>query len=452
MELFISSFIDSPELLTEPLNVWSAFYFGIGIVLGLIFSGLFSSAEVAFFSLSGQQAAFNEALKSDPNLGLVDRMLAKPRRLLATILMGNTVANVIVSVLAAVLTGRLMGGFSAPEWLIFLIEVVVVTFLILILSEITPKYVAINDPIKASSKLSRVLFFFYIILGPIAQFIGTNTRRLEAYLPKPNSRLTSEDIKAMAEVGDRHGTLVDDEREIIENVIEFSNTSTKEIMTSRVNMKAISTDMNLQQVLDFIKTNGLSRMPLYENDLDNIKGVIHSKDLLPFLEHPTHENVAVNWSAIARPAMFVPLSKKIDDLLEDFQRLRTHLAIVVDEYGGTEGLVTLDDVLEEIVGDLADEYDEEETLYVPLKNGAFLFDAKIDLDDVSDILGSEITDDDDEFETLGGLVYHLFERIPDQGEKISFKNMELTVQEVQKNRVSKVRIKVLPTEDKLTEK
>ncbi|NBB77673.1 MAG: CBS domain-containing protein, partial [Bacteroidetes bacterium] len=176
-------------------------------------------------------------------------------------------------------------------------------------------------------------------------------------------------------------------------------------------------------------------------DLDNILGVIYSKDVLPYINTDLRKS-GINWKIIARSALFIPATKKVDDLLRDFQQEKTHIAIVVDEYGGTEGLITLDDILEEIVGDMGDEYDEEEEkLYTKFKNGVYIFDAKIDLDDLDEIMGTEISTSEDEFETLGGLVYHLTERIPNVGERMTYKDLELTVHSVKNNRVRKLRVK-----------
>jgi len=246
----------------------------------------------------------------------------------------------------------------------------------------------------------------------------------------------------MAEVSEMEGSIKSDEREIIENVIEFGTTSVREIMTSRVNIVAVSTENSLNEVLALIREKGLSRMPLYENDLDNILGIIYSKDVLPYINSDI-ERTTINWRTIARKALFIPATKKLDDLLRDFQQEKTHIAIVVDEYGGTEGLITLDDILEEIVGDISDEYGEsEEQLYTQFKNGVYVFDAKIDLDDMEEILEIELTADDDDFETLGGLVYHLTERIPNVGERVYYKGLELTIHSVQNNRVRKLRVKL----------
>jgi gliding motility-associated protein GldE len=369
-------------------------------------------------------------------------MLAYPRRLLATILICNTFANIVASVLAAVVAGNVVAYFGLSEVLVYTLEVVVLTFMILILSEITPKVIAINNPLKSARQVSSFIYILFKLLTPLSSLIANSTLSLEERLPKPDSKMTSEDIMTMAEVSEQEGSIRSDEREIIENVIEFGTTTVREIMTSRVNIVAISTENSLNEVLQLIREKGLSRMPIYENDLDNILGVIHSKDVLPYINSDI-ERTTINWRTIARKALFVPSTKKVDDLLRDFQQEKTHIAIVVDEYGGTEGLITLDDILEEIVGEISDEYDDvEESLYTKFKSGVYIFDAKIDLDDMEDILNIELTAEDDEYETLGGLVYHLTERIPNVGERVYYNNLELTIHSVKNNRVKKLRVKV----------
>lgn len=412
------------------------------IILGLLFSALFSGSEVAFFSIINQQ----DLLTDHDTEGSVDRlisyMLAYPRRLLATILICNTFANIIASVMAAVVTGSLVAYFGLSEFLIYTLEVMVLTFMILILSEITPKIIAINNPVKSTRRMARFIYVFFTLLKPLSSIIANSTLSLEQRLPKPNSKMTSEDIMTMAEVSEQEGSIRSDEREIIENVIEFGSTTVREIMTSRVNIVAIPIESSLNEVLQLIREKGLSRMPIYEDDLDNIVGIIHSKDLLPYIDSDI-ERTTINWRTIARKALFIPSTKKVDDLLRDFQHEKTHIAIVVDEYGGTEGLITLDDILEEIVGDISDEYDDiEENLYTKFKSGVYVFDAKIDLDDMEDILGIELTSEEDDFETLGGLVYHLTERIPNVGERVYYENLELTIHSVKNNRVKKLRVKV----------
>ncbi len=413
------------------------------IILGILFSAFFSGAEVAFFSLDKKvDRDTTEEAKKDAALARVLKMLDKPRQLLATVLIGNTFANVITAVGAAVLTGRLVALLGLPQLLVFTIEVVVLTFTIVILAEITPKLLAINKPLTISRKLSGLLYFFFVVLGPFSRLISQGTRFLEKSIPRPSDSISSDDLKTIAEVGEMHGSIHGDEREIIENVIEFGNTYVREIMTSRVNISAISTKDTLQQVLDLIRSKGISRLPVYENDLDNIIGIIHSKDLLPYINSELGE-ATINWKTLARKALFIPPTKKLDDLLRDFQQQKTHIAVVVDEYGGTEGVITLDDVLEEIIGEITDEYTESVELFTRNKSGNYVFDAKIDLDDMADILSMELTTDEDEYETLGGLIYYLLERIPEEGETIEFKGLILKVSEMDNNRLTKVEVEVL---------
>lgn len=426
--------------------------FSIQLVIfffSLAISALFSGSEVALFSLSNRLFDLKQEAEHTSADERIIKMLEKPRRLLATILIGNTFANIIASVLAAVMTGEFVEALGLSEIVVFAVEVVVLTFMILILSEITPKVIAINNPIKVSRRNSAIIYFLFVLFKPFSKLIADSTISLEKYLPKPVSKMTSEDIRTMAEVSEQEGSIKEDEREIIENVIGFGDISVREIMTSRVNIVAVSVDETLQEVLHKIKENGFSRMPLYESDLDNITGVLYAKDVLPYL-HAEEEEPSLNWKTISRKALFIPATKRLDDLLRDFQQEKTHIAIVVDEYGGTEGIVTMDDILEEIVGDISDDSGEEEVLFTRFKSGIYIFDAKIDLDDMEEILNCEITSEEDDFETLGGLIYHLTESLPVVGERMMYKNMELTVHSVKNNRIKKVRVKVEPpseTED-----
>lgn len=423
----------SPDLL---LATWLA----ATIVIGLVFSALFSGAEVALFSL-------NPLVKPESSTSsdvLIDQLIAKPRRLLATILIGNTFANVITSVAAAVLTADFAHAMALPSSVVLVLEVVIITFVILILSEITPKTLAINNPLALSRFFARPIYFFFVLLRPFAVFMASSAWFLERRLPKPDTKLHSSDIRTIARVGTEQGTIKNDEQELIENVIEFGNTTAKEIMTSRVNIEAVSVDDSLDKVVKIIQEEGFSRMPLYKDDIDHIVGIVFSKDVLPYLYSKSDQEPIVNWKTLAKPVLFIPGTKKLDDLLREFQQKKTHMAIVVDEYGGTEGLITLDDLLEEIIGDFQDEYSVDEDLpYTRLKNGSYLFDPSIDLDDMEEVLDCTLTTNQDEYETLGGLVYHLMERLPKEGESVVFNGLELFVQHVERNRIRKVRVRKL---------
>tara|TARA_R110002124_G_scaffold282114_1_gene457019 strand:+ start:1340 stop:2710 length:1371 start_codon:yes stop_codon:yes gene_type:complete len=421
------------------------------MILGLAVSAIFSGSEVAFFSLSARLESLTNS--EDPHSGdsRILTMLDKPRRLLATILIGNTFANIIASVMAAVITGSIVAQFGLSEVVVYTAEVVVLTFMILIISEITPKIIAINDPLRISRRWSTFIYILFLLLKPFAKLIADSTIIMEKYLPKPSNKMTTDDIRTMAEVSEQDGSIKEDEREIIENVIEFGNITVREIMTSRVNIIAVSTEDSLKDILGIIQDKALSRMPLYENDLDNILGVIYAKDILPYLNNGKEEP-SFNWKTISRNALFIPASKKLDDLLRDFQQEKTHIAVVVDEYGGTEGIVTMDDILEELVGDITDESSDDQQLFTQFKNGIYIFDAQIDLDDMEDVVGIELSSEDDDFETLGGLIYHLTESLPTVGERVSYKGLECTVHSVQNNRIKKVRVKLVePKEESVKE-
>lgn len=407
------------------------------ILLGLYVGAIYSAAEVAFFKLYSQPN-FQEYASGDTNDRWIHRLLHRPNRLLATILIGNTVSNVVVSIVAAALTVQLISVFALPKLVVFAIEFLVISFSILILSEIAPKWIALDNPRKVARSYAGFIFIQYWLFHPFTRLMADSAVALEKVVPKSTSKVTSDDLRLMTQAGHEDGSIKDDEREIIENVIEFGTISAKEIMTSRVDIEAISIEATLNEVLDLIRKKGYSRLPLYENDLDTIHGILYSKDVLPFL-HVNQEETTIQWKTLARKALFIPPTKKLDELLADFQSEKTHMAIVVDEYGGTEGLITMDDLLEEIVGDMADESDEEEEKsFRPHRQGGFVCDARMDLDEVEDLFGIEVTSPEDEFESLGGLIYHLTERIPNVGEKVTYKGLICTVQSLSKKRISKV--------------
>lgn len=418
------------------------------MLLGFYFSALFSRSEAAFFSIAHRRSELSVSADSE-NQGLKN-LLENPPRLLATFIIGKSFTNVLATVFAAMLTASIATYLEWSFTLIFLVEVIVVAYMMMILTQIIPRITAASEPLKTALKLRSFVSAFYKLFAPLSKIIAKRILNIEERALKTENRMTSEDFMSIAEVNEQEGVKKSEEQEIIENVIEFGTTTVREIMTSRLNIVAISTVNSLEEALAQIREKGLSRMPLYETDLDNILGIIHSKDVLPYINSDI-ERTTINWRTIARKALFIPSTKKLDDLLRDFQQEKTHIAIVVDEYGGTEGLITLDDILEEIVGDISDEYDEtEERLYTKFKSGVYVFDARIDLDDMEEILDCQLTSEEDDFETLGGLVYHLTERIPNVGERVYYQNLELTVHSVLNNRVRKLRVKLQNERPKAT--
>lgn len=422
------------------LHIFAVILSALGVAGGLLLSAVYSSSETAFIALINREPS---VMADNPAIHkLTSRMLKQPNRLLATLRISNMAMNIWTAVFAAVLTGNLIVSYELPSILVYVIEIVVVALSILIVSEIIPRIKAVKNPLRTAHKTSRLVYPFFIILKPFANIVGTSNVNADEQLSSRESARTTDELMTMAEVSDSGEPIKDEEREIIENVIEFGSTTAREIMTSRVNIEAIATDSTLKSVIELIREQGLSRMPIYEDDLDNILGVIHAKDVLPYISADVQQT-SINWRIIARTTLYVPATKKLDDLLRDFRQQKTHLAVVVDEYGGTEGLVTLDDILEEIVGDISDEYDEgEQKLYRRFKSGVYIFDARIDLDDMETVLNCSLTSEDDEYESLGGLVYYMSERLPNVGERFTFKQLELTVHSVHNNRVKKVRVKV----------
>jgi putative hemolysin len=414
------------------------------IAVSFFFSALFSSSEVAFFSIKSHDLVERLRVQESPALRRVERLLDHPRQLLSTILIGNTVVNILISVFAAVLTGNLITHFGWNPIIAYAIEVVILTTALVIFGEITPKVIGLKNPYLIATGVSSFIMMLFTVLKPINKLVAASSMSLERRIPKSKSKITGSDLVALAEVGEQEGHLREDEREIIENVIEFGNTEVREIMTSRVDIEYVAIDETLGEVLERVKKLRFSRLPLCDPDLDSIVGIIYAKDLLPFLNEQIDDR-NFNWNSISRKPLFIPVNKKLDDLLEDFQREKTHMAIVVDEFGGTEGLVTLDDVLEEIMGELETDPNEREEIR-QLRNGDYIMDAKVDLDELNDLFEQEIATDDDEYETLGGLVYHIMERIPSVGEKVRFNNLEITVHELENNRVKRLRVRVVGDE------
>ncbi len=415
----------------------------ITLVLLLFLSALFSGSEVALFSLS---APSKESLaeRADAAGRRVLKLLERPRQLLITILILNTFANVAAAVLAAVLTGSLAAAQNWNPTVTLILEVLVLAFVLLVVSEITPKLIATRHSVAYSRAVSGLLTVLHRLLYPLSNLLAHSTRLMEGRMNAAGRRISSEDLKALADVGEAHGTLEFEERELIYSIVEFGETSVREIMVSRLDVVALPLSATLAETLELIRESGHSRIPLYVDHLDNILGILYAKDLLPHLNRRDASS-RLDWTRIARPANFVPMGKKLDDLLKDFQTKKTHIAIVVDEYGGTAGLVTLEDVLEEIVGEIRDEHDEtEEALFERVDESTFRFDARINLDDVNEIVGTRLDTETYDFETLGGLIFHITGSIPREGDEMEFESLKIRVEAVDNHRIGQVLVEVAP--------
>ncbi|MBT8401159.1 MAG: hemolysin family protein [Rhodothermia bacterium] len=419
--------------------------FGIFLLL-LLSSAIFSGSEVALFSLDwSSREKLAEA--EDRASARVLKLLEQPREVLISILILNTAVNVAAAIIAAVVTKQVADFFDWNPVLTVLGEVIVLAFVILVVAEITPKLLARRSSVRFARLVSGFLLALHRVLYPASKSIAAVTKTMHGRFT-PARRLSGEDVKAMAEIGEAHGTLEEDERELIHSIVEFGETTVREVMVSRLDIVALEVSLRLEEALDVIRESGHSRMPLYVEHLDNILGIIHAKDLLPYLSTNGRPHQEVNWTDISRKALFVPAGKKLDDLLKEFQARSTHIAIVVDEYGGTAGLVTLEDILEEIVGDIRDEYDDsEQPLYEQIAEGTYRFDARIDLDELNEVLEIQLDTAAFDFETLGGLILDLSGTIPSSGDELRYHRLRIVVHEVDNRRIKLADVTVLDEDE-----
>jgi gliding motility-associated protein GldE len=401
----------------------------------LMLSGMLSASEVAYFSFSPQN--INEMEQgNDMAEKKILQLLQNPQKLLAAILIGNNFVNVAIILILTYVTNNLINFAEAPL-LGFVFQTVVITFLLLLVGEILPKVYATREARKVAIFTVPILTVMQKIFRPFIQLLVNSTMALNTKLAKHYK--TNISIDELSHALELTSGKNDEDTEILEGIIKFGNIQVIDIMTPRVDIDDIDIKTSYKKLLDKIIQSGYSRIPVYSDSHDNIKGILYSKDLLPHLDKPD----TFRWQTLIRQAYYVPETKMIDDLLNEFQKNKVHLAIVVDEYGGTSGLVTLEDIIEEIIGDISDEYDEDEQLYTRLDNHTFIFEAKILLNDFFKI--DEIKEDDftkvtEEVETLAGLVLELKGEMPVKNERIGFANYVFEILSVDNRRIKKVKL------------
>ncbi len=417
----------------------------IALVILLLLSGFFSSSETALISLSRAKVK-HLVEKKEPNAEIIANLLSHSPRLLAAILLGNNLVNIMASALATAIAIRHFKSYGVG------IATGVMTFLILVFGEIGPKTYAIRHAEKIALRSAKLINVFIVILYPIARllvFVSNLFLRLfgqAAIHEEPF--LTEGEIKAMLAMGEEEGIIEEGEREMIHSIFEFGDTIVKEVMVPRMDVICIDSKKTLAESLRVILEEGYSRIPVFEENRDNIIGILYAKDILPFLARgETKKKV----KEVIRPAYYVPESKRVNELLRELQKNKVHMAIVLDEYGGTAGIVTIEDLLEEIVGEIFDEYDlEEEPMIEKLKDGQIRVDARLDLDEARENLGFTFPEDV-ESETFGGFVYSLLGRVPEEGETITFNNFLFTIEKVKQRRISKILVKKLEKSEKKEE-
>lgn len=407
------------------------------VLVLLVCSALISGAEVAFFSLQ-LKSLEDQDQSSDLALRRVITLLKKPKRLLATILVANNFINIAIVLVFAVLSDSFLVEVENPI-LMLIIEVGIITSLILIFGEILPKVYANRNALQFSKQMSFIIsildrYLLFWITYPMSK----TTIFLEKRLGDQKNQFSVDKLSQALELtGDQETT--SDEQRILEGIVNFGNTDTREVMCPRMDMFALSYELTIEEILPIILEQGFSRIPVFQEKKDNIKGILYTKDLLPNLDNP---NFA--WQDVLKPPIYVPENKKLDDLLKEFQKKKIHLAIVVDEYGGTSGLITLEDIMEEIVGDISDEFDEESLSYSKLDEKTYVFEAKISLKDFFKVIHLEETEIFEsvkgDSETLAGLLLEISKRFPKKGQKIRFEGYVFTVEEIDQLRIKQVKV------------
>jgi putative hemolysin len=412
------------------------------VILGLIIlsimlflSALISGSEVAFFSLSPTDRLFIGNSKKKAHKFIRDFQLI-PDKLLAAILVSNHFINVGIVILSTYLINKTV-DFSEAEATGIIIQVVAITFILLLFSEILPKIFAANYSLGFISFMALPLKVCIILFTPLIYILIHSTSFINNRLAKYNKNLSLDDITHALELTSEED--LSDDKEILEGIVKFGSTCVYEIMTPRIDVVAIEMSTTTDKIINTINYSGYSRIPVYLGTFDKIEGILYIKDLLSHLE----ELESFNWPSIIRPPYYVPENKKIDDLLKEFQKNKVHMAIVVDEYGGTSGIVTLEDILEEIVGDISDEFDDEDILYSKINDKTYLFDGKTTLKDFCKIcsldedLFSTIRGDAD---SLAGLLLEMKKNFPKQYEKLSFQQIDFIVEAVDNRRIKKIKV------------
>ncbi len=436
---------DPGEPLTASLLLLAQlpFYFlsGSFFLVLLILSGLISGSEVAFFSLSQDEIARCKS-SANPAEKSIATLLMHPQKLLATILVLNNLVNISIVTLSAFVTWQLTGT-TEPEGTILVLLSIIITGFIVYFGEIIPKVYANQNRIQFARFSSTLLNVSYSLLSPLTWFLLGIGNMIERRIERKGYNVSVEQLNEALELtAEKEAT--EEEKGILKGIVNFGTLSVKQVMKSRVDITAFDMETDFHELMDQINKTGYSRLPIYNETVDKIEGILYIKDLLPYLE----QEEDFNWQALLRPAFFVPESKKIDSLFKDFQEKRVHMAIVVDEYGGTSGLVTLEDIIEEIVGEINDEFDEEnEIAYNKLDSNTYIFEGKTSLNDFCKIIDEDISLFEKvkgESESLGGLLLEINSKLPNSGDKIKFDRFVFTVVAVDQRRIKRVRVFVSP--------
>lgn len=424
-----------------PLSDWLiivSLLLGMLILLGV--SAFVSASEIAFFSLDKSDLI---EIKEDDQIKAkqIKRLLESPDRLLATILIVNNTVNIGMVLISTIVVDKFQKKIDGPDWLMFLIQVVGITALILLFGEIIPKVYATQKKQTLSKLMIRPLNVLGKVFYIPSKSLVAISRTFDKGGKNDNKNLSVDELSEVHEIVQNQANK--QERKMLDGILEIGQTDAKQIMIPRMDMIAISKDASFQDVLKIINEKGVSRIPIFEDNIDTIKGILYIKDLIEFLNYKD-ENI--DWIGLVRQPYFVPETKKLDDLLKEFQTKKMHLALVVDEFGGVEGLITLEDIIEEIVGDIKDEFDDDkDSEYSIIGDGKYLFNGKTPLLDVYrilDVAGEKFDEFKGEAETIAGLILEIKGGFPKKGEVIKLDNYEFTIEHLDKKRIHRIKLEV----------
>ncbi len=413
-------------------------YFKLFLLLIFFFaSAFFSGTEVALFSLDKKKITTHLG-----NKGLISRYLVSllnyPRRLLITILLGNTLFNVAATIVAVMLAIDIADLYSVSKDLMMTIQIILLTILIVIFGEIIPKVWATKNPLGYAKWVAIPLYWTSTLIYPVSETLIELIRVLVTKIKiKKRTFISSKELSELANNSHERGTIDEEEHELIHGIVSYKTVSVREVMTPRVDITYVSSDTGFDEVLQIITESGHSRIPLCKDDLDEIIGILYAKDLLPYIANPELRK-QISLSKLSRKPYFVPEKKMINDLMQEFQEKNLHIGIVVDEYGGTSGLISMEDIIEEIVGEIRDEYDVEENEYTKIDENNYIVLGKLSVYVLNELLGINIASANDEYDTIGGLVLHHAGHIPKEGYTFELSNCKFTVKEVLNKRIKKV--------------
>lgn len=403
-------------------------------LLALLVSGFVSGSEIAFFSLNPDDEELDDVKNGDK----IRKLLSQPERLLATILISNNLVNVTIVVLCNFALGPIFEGMS--EVLSFILQTVILTFLILLFGEILPKLYSNLHPLKWANFATSGIGFLFKIFRPLSSILMKSSSIVHRVVTKRTDSLTTDDLSQALDITDVKSG---DDKEMLQEILRFGDTTADKIMTPRVDITDIDIKWDFNQVMNVVVESGYARIPVYENTQDNIRGILYSRDLLPYIGQ---QDVNFEWQKLIQKPYFVPESRMIDDLLEDFRKMKIHLAVVVDEFGGTQGIVTLEDVLEEIVGDINDEYDVEDKTYRRLPDNTYVFEGRTLLNDFFKITGldeenyAEVAEG---CETLAGMLLTIKGDFPKEKESIVYGHCRFLILDIDHHRITSIRVKVM---------